>query len=168
MTEKPTLTLRPVSERSDAPAIKKQGRGWNVAESRLDTLHEAAREMRRNPSPASTLLAEGLAAAQLGKYQLKRLVVIGSAIADFACQPLKVAVIIDQAGVDPVIAQRADRTRATVGIKVLHFAEEAVLADRDTVVAAIVAEMKARWHEQRARPGAGRTSRNTDARGYGR
>jgi len=165
MTEKPTLTLRPISDSTAAPAIQKKGRGWNIAESRLDTLHEAAREMRRNPSEAETALAEGLTAAELGKYKLKRTVVIGSAIVDFACQPLKVVVMLDRPGVDPVIAQRADRNLATVGIKVLRFAEADVLADRDAVVAAIVAALKARWHEQRARPNSRGPASNRDAGG---
>ena len=60
---KKTLTVRPLEERTGAPVLQRKGRGWNIAESRLDTLHETARELRRNPTPAQTALAEGLVAA---------------------------------------------------------------------------------------------------------
>jgi very-short-patch-repair endonuclease len=152
---KKTLTLRPPEERTDPPVLQKKGRGWNIAESRLDTLHETARELRRNPTPAQALLGDALTAAELGKYRLRRQVVIGSAIVDFACQPLKVAVEIDEDGADPEIERRRDVSLAQVGIKVLRFSAQAVLDDVGSVVAAIVAEMKARWAEQRARPRAG-------------
>ena len=162
--EKKTLTIRPADERTDAPALQRKGRGWNVAESRLDTLHEAARGERRNPTPAQEALAAGLIAANLGKFRMKRHVVIGSAIVDFACQPLKLVVSLDRAGVDPVIAQRGDRNLATVGLKVLRFDEAAVLADVEGVVAAIVAEMKTRYTEQRSRPRPGVGGRPSGSR----
>ena len=44
-----TLSVRPAEERAEAPKLQKKGRGWTIAESRLDTLHETAREMRREP-----------------------------------------------------------------------------------------------------------------------
>jgi very-short-patch-repair endonuclease len=165
---KKTLTLRPPEERTEPPVLQKKGRGWNIAESRLDTLHETARELRRHPSEAQTRLGEALAAANLGKYRLRRQVVIGSAIVDFACQPLKVAVLIEEPGANPELARRRDHSLAEVGIKVLRFPADAVLADADAVVAQIVAEMKARWEEQRARSGARRVRPQTAERGYQR
>jgi very-short-patch-repair endonuclease len=149
---KPTLSIRPPEERPDTPVLKKKGRGWNIAESRLDTLHEAARELRRNPTPAQEHLAAALIAAELGKYKLKRQVVIGSAIVDFACQPLGVAVEIDEEDADPALDQRRDRSLGEVGVKLLRFPAAEILADVEPVVARIVAAMKAQWHEQRNRP----------------
>jgi very-short-patch-repair endonuclease len=128
---KKTLTIRPESERTEPPKLQKKGRGWNIAESRLDTLHETAREMRREPTPAQAALGEALIAANLGKYRLHRQVVIGSALVDFACKPLKIVV--------------------EMGIKVLRVAAAEVLADAEAVAAAIVAEMKQRYDEQRVR-----------------
>jgi very-short-patch-repair endonuclease len=165
---KKTLTLRPVEERTDAPALQKKGRGWNIAESRLDTLHETAREQRRHPTEAQVQLGEALTAANLGKYRLRRQVVIGSAIVDFACQPLKVAVLIDEAGANPELAHRRDRSLAEVGIKVLRVSAEAVLADAGAVVETIVAQMKAQWEEQRTRSAARRGRPQTAQRGYQR
>ena len=151
MTKK-TLTIRPADERADAPQLQKKGRGWNIAESRLDTLHETAREMRRAPTEAQTKLHEALIAAELGKYRFRRQVVIGSAIVDFASQSLKIAVEIDEDGANAELDRRRDASLELVGIKVLRFPAAEVLADVETVTTQIVAEMKARYAEQRARP----------------
>ncbi|HKX78619.1 MAG TPA: DUF559 domain-containing protein [Novosphingobium sp.] len=148
-----TLSVRPEQDRAAAPELQRKGRGWAIAESRLDTLHEAAREMRRNPSAAQTALAESFVRAELGKYRFRQHVVIGSAIVDFACQPLGIAVAIDdeQAG-DPALDRRRDKSLEVVGVKVLRFPAAEVLADADAVAATVVAQMKLRWQEQRARP----------------
>jgi very-short-patch-repair endonuclease len=148
---KKTLTIRPESERTEPPKLQKKGRGWNIAESRLDTLHETAREMRREPTPAQAALGEALIAANLGKYRLHRQVVIGSALVDFACKPLKIVVEIDEEGANLELDRRRDRSLAEVGIKVLRVAAAEVLADAEAVAAAIVAEMKQRYDEQRVR-----------------
>jgi very-short-patch-repair endonuclease/L-amino acid N-acyltransferase YncA len=150
---KKRLSIRPPEERSAAPALQRKGRGWTIAESRLDTLHEAAREMRRNPTQAQTVLAEALAEAEAGGFKFRRQVVIGSAIVAFACQPLKIAVEIDEdLDVAPEVAHRRDKSLAEVGIKLLRYPALAVLNDVDAVVLAIVDEMKASWAAQRARP----------------
>jgi very-short-patch-repair endonuclease len=155
---KKTLTVRPLSERTEAPPLQKRGRGWNIAESRLDTIHELARANKREPTEAQALLGKALAAQELGKYKLHRQVVIGSAIVDFACQPLKVAVSIDEGG-DPALTQRRDKSLEAVGIQVLRFTAGEVLADPESVTAAIVAAMKLRWHEQRSRSKPAHTQR---------
>jgi len=152
MTEKKTLTVRPPEERADAPQLQKKGRGWNIAESRLDTLHETAREMRRTPTEAQARLHESLIAAELGKFRFRRQVVIGSAIVDFASQALKVAVEIDEEGANAELDRRRDASLELVGIKVLRFPAAEILADVEAVTAQIVAAMKLRYAEQRARP----------------
>ncbi len=159
---KKTLTVRPLDERTEAPALEKRGRGWNIAESRLDSIHDMARAQKREPTAAQALLGEKLAAQELGKYRLHRQAVIGSAILDFACQPLKLAVSIDEGG-DPALTQRRDKSLEAVGILILRFPAADVMADPDAVVATIVAALKLRWHDQRtrAKPPHG-------ARGYGR
>ncbi len=91
---KKTLTVRAPSEDA-APAIKKKGRGWEISEKRLDALHQRAREMRRNPSPASEALAAALTEVETGGYSFKRQDVIGSAIVDFACKPLMLVIELD-------------------------------------------------------------------------
>lgn len=147
---KKTLTLRPASEREDAPRLQKKGRGWNIAESRLDAIHETARERRRNPSPAQAALAAELAQEDLGKYKPKAFTVIGSAIANFACLPLKLVVLIDEGGVPAEIEHRRDKSLTEVGIQVVRYTAEEVLADPAGIARATVAAMKARYEELRA------------------
>ena len=147
-----TLTVLAEEDRTEAPALQKKGRGWAIAESRLDTLHETAREIRRNPTQAQTVLAEALVRANLGKYKLRPQTVIGSAIVDFACMPLKVAVEIDEPDANAELDRRRDRTLTEIGISVLRFDAADVIADADAVTARIVAALKARYQEQRSRP----------------
>ncbi len=76
---------------------------------------------------------------------------IGSAIVDFACQPLKIAVEIDEPDANAELDRRRDRSLAEVGIKVLRYPAAEVLADVEAVTGKIVAELKQRYDEQRAR-----------------
>jgi very-short-patch-repair endonuclease len=144
---KKTLTVRPVDERAEAPELQKRGRGWAISESRLDSIHEQARQNRREPTPAQKLLGEKLAEANLGKYKLTRQQVIGSAILDFACNPLKVAVSIDEGG-DAALIARRDKSLEAVGVKLLRFPAARVLEEPDAVTAEIVGAMKARYEER--------------------
>ncbi len=148
---KPKLSLRPAGS-ATTPPLQRKGRGWNIAESRLDTLHDTAREMRRNPSAAHVRLADALTAANLGKYRFRSQTVIGSAIVDFACQPLRMAIALDHDDdPNPALSRRRDKSLEEVGIKVLRIPAAEVLANTETVVQAILADMKARYEGQRAR-----------------
>ncbi|MBS0475819.1 MAG: DUF559 domain-containing protein [Proteobacteria bacterium] len=146
MTKK-TLSIRSPEERGDAPELQKRGRGWAISSKRLDAVHEQARIARLHPTEAQKALGARLNEAQLGKYKLTRQQVIGSAIVDFACNPLKIAVSIDEGG-DPALTQRRDQSLATVGVQVLRFPAAEVLADPDAVAARIIAAMKARYDER--------------------
>lgn len=146
MTKK-TLTVRPLDERTEAPALEKRGRGWAISDKRLDAIHEQARRNRMEPTPAQRLLGEKLNEANLGKYKLTRQQVIGSAIVDFACNPLRIAVSIDEGG-DPALVARRDKSLEAVGVKLLRFAAARVLEEPDAVVAEIVAAMKASYDER--------------------
>lgn len=147
---KKTLTLRPASEREDAPKLQRKGRGWNIAESRLDAIHELARELKRNPSPAHAALSEELAKEDLGQYRPKAFTVIGSAIASFASLPLKLVVLIDEGNVAAEIEHRRDKSLTEVGIKVIRFTADEVLADPEGAGRATISAMKARYEELRA------------------
>ncbi|UYV16406.1 hypothetical protein [Porphyrobacter sp. ULC335] len=57
MTERKTLALNPEAAATEAPALKKKGRGWEISDKRLDALHEQARELRRAASSAQRLFA---------------------------------------------------------------------------------------------------------------
>ena len=144
---KKTLTVRPLDERTDAPALQKRGRGWAISDKRLDKIHDQARRNRMEPTEAQKMLGAALNEANLGKFKLTRQQVIGSAIVDFACNPLKVAVSIDEGG-DPALLARRDKSLEAVGVLLLRFPAARVLAEPDAVVAEIVAAMKTRYEER--------------------
>ncbi len=144
---KKTLTVRPLDERTEAPALQKRGRGWMISDKRLDAIHDQARRNRMDPTPAQKLLGDKLIEANLGKFKLTRQQVIGSAILDFACNPLRVAVSIDEGG-DPALIARRDKSLEAVGVKLLRFPAARVLEEPDAVVAEILAAMKASYDER--------------------
>jgi very-short-patch-repair endonuclease len=136
-----TLKLRPPSEQT-APAIRKKGRGWEISEKRLDALHERARDMRRHPTPGHKALADQFATANLGRFTFKRQAVIGSAIVDFACHNLGLAIAIDEDGEDEVLARRRDKSLEAVGIRVMRIKASDILEDIDAVLERIGAGMR--------------------------
>ena len=96
MNDRKTLQLRDPSETADdTPALKKKGRGWEISEKRLDALHDRARDLRRHSTPAHKALAKKFAEADMGRYKFTRHAVVGSAIVDFNCHNLGLAVMID-------------------------------------------------------------------------
>ncbi len=146
MTKK-TLTVRPLDERTEAPELQKRGRGWAISDQRLDKIHDQARRNKMEPTEAQKVLGAKLNEANLGKFKLSRQQVIGSAIVDFACNPLKIAVSIDEGG-DPALIARRDKSLEAVGVKLLRFAAARVLDEPDAVVAEILAAMKASYDER--------------------
>jgi very-short-patch-repair endonuclease len=145
VTEKKTLKLpEPSEQTAEAPALKKKGRGWEISEKRLDALHEQAREMRRFPSAAHTTLAEKFSAADLGRYTFKRFAVVGSAIVDFNCHLLGMAIAIDEEGQNETLAKRRDKSLESVGIRVMRLKATDILENIDDVLARITAGMRLR------------------------
>ena len=154
MTDRKTLQIKPASEQDDtAPAIRKKGRGWEISESRLDTLHDRAREMRRNPGEAHKALADKFAEADLGKYSFKRFAVVGSAIVDFNCHNLGMAIDIEDdvsgEGENATLLTRRDKSLEAVGIKVMRIKASDILGDMDAVLDRITAGMRIRIGERR-------------------
>ncbi len=173
MTEKKTLQLRSPEEQSEAPAIKKRGRGWEISDKRLDVLHEQARELRRHPTEAHTALAEQFSKADLGEHTFKRHAVVGSAIVDFNCHTLGMAIMIDDIGEDEepdALATRRDKSLEAVGIRVMRITASDVLENMDAVLERITAGMRLRIEDKKkarrahgdqmrgGRPPAGRSS----------
>jgi very-short-patch-repair endonuclease len=145
VTEKRTLKLpEPSEQTAEAPALKKKGRGWEISEKRLDALHEQAREMRRFPSEAHKALAEKFSAADLGRYTFKRFAVVGSAIVDFNCHLLGMAIAIDEEGQNETLAKRRDKSLESVGIRVMRLKATDILENIDDVLARITAGMRLR------------------------
>jgi very-short-patch-repair endonuclease len=143
MTRK-TLKLRLPSEQDAPPPVKKRGRGWEISEQRLDVLHEQARDMRRHSSEAHKLLAERFAKANLERYTFKRHAVVGSAIVDFNCHHIGMAIAIDEDGANEAIAKRRDKTLEAVGVRVMRIGAADILTDIDEVLQRITLGMRQR------------------------
>ncbi|WP_095012377.1 endonuclease domain-containing protein [Tsuneonella mangrovi] len=145
MTTRKTLQIRSPDETADAaPALKKKGRGWEISEKRLDALHERARELRRHSSEAHKVLAERFAKADMGRYKFTRHAVVGSAIVDFNCHNLGMAIDIDEDGEDEALAKRRDKSLESVGIRVMRIKAADILDNIDAVLARITAGMRMR------------------------
>ena len=145
MTDRKTLQLRDPSETADAaPTIKKKGRGWEISEKRLDALHEQARELRRYSTEAHKALAEKCAKADMGRYVFKRHAVVGSAIVDFNCHNLGMAIMIDEEDQDDALAKRRDKSLEAVGIRVMRIAANDILENMDAVLERITLGMRSR------------------------
>lgn len=144
MTDRKTLQIRTPSETADTPALKKKGRGWEISEKRLDALHERARDMRRHSTEAHKALAERFAKADLGRYKFTRHAVVGSAIVDFNCHHLGMAIAIDEDGADETLAKRRDKSLEAVGIRVMRIKARDIIDNIDDVLARITAGMRMR------------------------
>ena len=144
MTERKTLKIRVPSADDAAPELKKKGRGWEISEKRLDTLHDRARDMRRHSSEAHKALAERFAKADLGRYKFTRHAVVGRAIVDFNCHNLGMAIDIDEEGEDEALARRRDKSLEAVGVRVMRIKASDILENMDDVLARITAGMRLR------------------------
>jgi len=171
MTDRKTLKLSDAPA-SEAPAIKKKGRGWEISEKRLDALHEQARELRRHSSPAHKALAARFAKADMGRYKFTRHMVIGSAIVDFGCHALGMAIDIDEEGENETLAKRRDKSLESVGIRVMRIKAADILENMDAVLARITAGMRMRigdkqearrQHHRDSRPGRSAPTRRPSA-----
>ncbi|BDI59850.1 endonuclease domain-containing protein [Qipengyuania nanhaisediminis] len=149
MTERKTLGVKDTSDTE--PTLNKKGRGWKISDKRLDALHDRAREMKRFASPANKALAERFAKANLGRYTFKRFAVVGSAIVDFNCHNLGMAIMIDEDDQDETLARRRDKSLEAVGIRVMRIKASDILENMDAVLERITAGMRMRIADKRQR-----------------
>jgi len=143
MTERKTLNLRDTTD-AEAPELEKKGRGWKISDKRLDVLHDQARDMKRHASDAHKALAARFAKADLGKYTFKRFAVVGSAIVDFNCHNLGMAIVIDEEGDNEALNRRRDKSLESVGVRVMHLKAADILENMDEVLVRITAGMRLR------------------------
>ncbi|MEM7665329.1 MAG: DUF559 domain-containing protein [Pseudomonadota bacterium] len=153
MTSRKTLGIRTGSGDNNIGAtLNKKGRGWKISDRRLDELHDRAREMKRFASPANKALAKRFAEADLGRYTFKRFAVVGSAIVDFNCHNLGMAISIDEdvdeERADPLIARR-DKSLEAVGIRVMRIKASDILENMDAVLERITLGMRMRIEDKR-------------------
>lgn len=147
-TPRTTLGLKDTSDTE--PTLNKKGRGWKISDKRLDELHDRAREMRRFASPANKALAAKFAGADLGRYTFKRFAVVGSAIVDFNCHNLGMAIMIDEEDADEALSKRRDKSLEAVGIRVMRIKASDILENMDAVLQRITAGMRLRISDKQA------------------
>ncbi|KLI64710.1 DUF559 domain-containing protein [Aurantiacibacter marinus] len=143
MVERKTLQIRDTTD-AEAPELEKKGRGWKISDKRLDVLHDQARDMKRHASDAHKALAARFAKADLGKYTFKRFAVVGSAIVDFNCHNLGMAIVIDEEGDNEALNRRRDKSLESVGVRVMHLKAADILENMDEVLVRITAGMRLR------------------------
>jgi leucyl-tRNA synthetase len=142
MAERRKLSLGNVTERAEGRAAADAARAWKVSPKRAEGLKQQARAMRRNPSEAQKALWERLKDKQCG-FTFNREVVTGSAIVDFACKTRWLVVETGGEGeAEGTIAALSDRKLRDVGVRVMRFSDDEVLADTDRVVKAIKDELQ--------------------------
>ncbi|MBV7258618.1 DUF559 domain-containing protein [Erythrobacter crassostreae] len=149
MTERKKLVLKPSDEAIDPDTLNKKGRGWKISDKRLDELHDRAREMKRFASPAHKALAKRFSEANLGRHTFKRFAVVGSAIVDFNCHTLGMAIDIFEEDDNETLATRRDKSLEAVGIKVMRIRATDILDDMDKVLERITHGMRARIGDKR-------------------
>ncbi|WP_439546446.1 endonuclease domain-containing protein [Sandarakinorhabdus sp.] len=112
-------------------------------------LHDRARTMRTNQTPAERRMWAILRGSRLGGLKFCRQAVIGSYVADFLCPALALIVEVDGAShTDPDRDARRDSTLAAQGYRVLRFANWQVLEQGEMVAKSILEhanQLPARW-----------------------
>ena len=142
MAERKKLSLGNVTDRAEGRTAADAARSWKVSPRRAEELKQTARAMRRNPTPAQVALWERLKDKQCG-FTFNREVVMGSAIVDFACKTRWLVVETGGEGeAGATLAALSDRKLTDVGVRVLRFSDDEVLADTERVVKAIKDELQ--------------------------
>jgi len=142
MAERRKLSLGNVTDRAEGRSAEDAARSWKISPRRAEELKQTARAMRRNPTPAQKALWERLKDKQCG-FTFNREVVMGSAIVDFACKTRWLVVETGGEGeAGATLAALSDRKLTDVGVRVLRFSDDEVLADTDRVVKAIKDELQ--------------------------
>ncbi len=100
-------------------------------------LEEFAKDNRKNPTEAESLLWEVLRKSQLGK-PFRRQHIIGDFIVDFICLPAKLIIEVDggyhNIGNQPTLDEKRTEWLEKKGYKVIRFTNEEVLSDTKNVI----------------------------------
>jgi very-short-patch-repair endonuclease len=102
-------------------------------------VEEAARDLRKNLTPAEEYLWQALKSKQLNGLRFRSQHPVGNFILDFYCPSCKLVVEVDGSIHDDRQDYDLARTQAleAYGYFVLRFTNDEVLGDRDTVLAKI-------------------------------
>ena len=104
-------------------------------------IQHAARELRRDSTPAESVLWEALRRHQLERLRFRRQHAVDRFVLDFYCPACKLAVEVDGEIHLRQQEQDAERTAALAsrGIRVIRFRNDEVMTDLPSVLARIVA-----------------------------
>lgn len=145
------MTKKTLSIRTGDGAPHAAPKTWGVTGERLERLKERAREERRALTEAEALLWERLSGGKVGGLKFSRKALVGSVLVDFACPSRWLVVNISGADANPELDALQDRKLADTGIRVLRFAESAVLTDIEPAVDAIKTEVNKPFDKRAAR-----------------
>ena len=126
---------------------------------RLDKLKERARMQRRAPTAAQAALWDKLSASKLGGVRFTRQAIVGSTVVDFACPARWLVVVLSPEGLSAEVETLQDKKLTDVGLRVLRYAESAVLDDAESVAKSISVEVNKPF----TKPGARREVPRRDA-----
>ncbi|HEX5726099.1 MAG TPA: endonuclease domain-containing protein [Longimicrobiaceae bacterium] len=106
-------------------------------------LDQAARELRREPTPAEARLWEALRRDQFLGLRFRRQHPVGRFVLDFYCARHKLCIEVDGAYHERQPERDAERTAvlAAAGYTVLRFTNEEVISDLDLVLRRIEANL---------------------------
>ena len=153
-TERKTLGVSRDGAPKDDPKANFAATG-----ARLDKLKDRARLQRRSPTPAQAALWEKLRDSKLGGFKFSRQAVVGSTLVDFACPSRWLVVVLSPEGLTAEVEALQDKKLTDVGVRVLRYAESAVLDDADSVAKSISVELNKPF----TKPGARREAPRRDA-----
>jgi len=146
-----TTARKTLGVRTDAAPKADVRANFALTGARLETLKERAKDQRRNPSDAQKALWAELSNSKLGGVKFTRQAVVGSAIVDFACPSRWIVIQLSSEDANPDVSELQDRKLTEVGVRVLRFSEEEVLANVDNVVREINTELAVPFDKRSAR-----------------
>ncbi|MBB3938716.1 very-short-patch-repair endonuclease [Novosphingobium fluoreni] len=133
--------------------------GFAATGARLDKLKDRARLQRRAPTPAQAALWEQLRDSKLGGFKISRQAIVGTTLVDFACPSRWLVVVLSPEGLTAEVEALQDKKLTDVGVRVMRYAESAVLDDPESVAKSISVELNKPF----TKPGARREAPRRDA-----
>ncbi|MGJ0239364.1 DUF559 domain-containing protein [Novosphingobium fluoreni] len=133
--------------------------GFAATGARLDKLKDRARLQRRAPTPAQAALWEQLRDAKLGGFKISRQAIVGTTLVDFACPSRWLVVVLSPEGLTAEVEALQDKKLTDVGVRVMRYAESAVLDDPESVAKSISVELNKPF----TKPGARREAPRRDS-----
>lgn len=142
----------------DATAKADPQAGFAATGARLDKLKDRARLQRRAPTPAQAALWEQLRDSKLGGFKISRQAIVGTTLVDFACPSRWLVVVLSPEGLTAEVEALQDKKLTDVGVRVMRYAESAVLDDPESVAKSISVELNKPF----TKPGARREAPRRD------